>query len=81
MWETRVRCFENQLSGVKKKKPVRKNTPENQKELNGIEAIYIAVVVVLIFTLSFLIILFFISFYFFFTLDFFRYACAYRAYR
>ena len=37
----------------KKKQSIRKNTPKNQKELNGIETIYIAVVVVLIFTLSF----------------------------
>ena len=46
-----VRCF-------------RKNTPKNQTELNGIEAIYIAVVVVLFLRFLFLIILFFILFYF-----------------
>ena len=78
MWEKRVYCFENRLAEVKKKKQsIRKNTPKNQKELNRIETIYIPVVVVLIFTLSFLIILFFILFYFF-TLDFFSYARAYR---
>ena len=40
----------------KKKQTVRyfrKNTPKNQTELNAIEAIYIVVVVVFIFTLSF----------------------------
>ena len=61
-WKPTFRC--------KKKKPVRKNTPENQKELNGIEAIYIAVVVVLIFTLSFLIKLCFILLFFFLPLTF-----------
>ena len=76
MWEKRVYCFENRLSEVKKKQSIRKNTPKNQKELNGIETIYIPVVVVLIFT-PFLIILFFILLYFF-TLDFFSYARAYR---
>ena len=52
---------------VSKKQTVhcfRENTPNNQIELNGIEAIYIVVVVALLFTLSFLIILFFILFYF-----------------
>ena len=38
---------------MKKKQSVRKNTPKNQKELNGIGIIHIAVVVVLIFTPSF----------------------------
>ena len=56
MWEKRVCCFENRLSDVKKKQTVRcfrKNIPKNQTEFNGIEAIYIAVVVVLTFTSSF----------------------------
>ena len=64
LWK-RVFCFENRLSGVKKKQTVRcftKYTPKNQIELNRIEAICIVVVVLLIFTLSFLIILFFILF-------------------
>ena len=68
MWEKRVCCFENRLSGEreKKKQPVMKNTPKNQKELNAIETIYIAVVVVLIFTLPFFnyIVLFFVLSYF-----------------
>ena len=67
----------------KKKWCVRKNTPKNQKELNGIEAIYI-VVVVLTFTLSlFNYSLFYVIFFhvIFFTLDFFMYVLAYRAYR
>ena len=51
MWEKRVFCF-------------RKNTPKNQTELYAIGAIYIVVIVVLLFTLSFLIILDFILFYF-----------------
>ena len=61
-----VRCF-------------RKNTPKNQTELNGIEAIYIAV----IFALSFFNypLFYFILFHLFFALDFFRYAHAYHAYR
>ena len=43
-----------QLSGVEKSVHCfTKNTPKNQRELNRIEAIYIAFVVVLIFTLSF----------------------------
>ena len=56
MWEKRVCCFENRLPGVKKKQTVRcfrKNTPKNQTEFNGIEAIYIVLVVVLTFTSSF----------------------------
>ena len=64
LWK-RVFCFENRLSGVKKKQTVRcftKYTPKNQIELNRIEAICIVVVVLLIFTLSFLIILFFMLF-------------------
>ena len=68
MWEKRVCCFKNRLSGEreKKKQPVRKNTTKNQKELNAIETIYIAVVVVLIFTLPFFnyIVLFFVLSYF-----------------
>ena len=53
MCEKRVCCFENQLLKVKKKQSVRKNTPKNQKELNGIGIIHIDVVVLLIFTPSF----------------------------
>ena len=51
--------------GCQKKQTVRcftKYTPKNQIELNRIEAICIVVVVLLIFTLSFLIILFFMLF-------------------
>ena len=45
MWRKRVFCFENQLSGVKKTVHCfRKKTPKNQIELNGIETIYIVVV-------------------------------------
>ena len=72
---------------VSKKQTVRclrKNTPKNQIELNGIEAIYIVVDVVLIFTLSFLnySLFYFILFHLiFFTLDFFRHARVYHAYR
>ena len=83
--EKRICCFENRLSGVKKKLSVRKKYSKESKRVNGIEAIYIVVVAVLIFTLSVLIILIFILFYFiscyFFTLDFFRHARAYRAHR
>ena len=70
MWWKRVCCFENRLSGVKKKKPVRyvrKNTPKYQTELNAIEAIFIVVVVVFYtFFFNHTLFLNFISFYCFY---------------
>ena len=87
MWRKRVCCFENRLSGVKKKtnkqtvRYFRENTPKNQTELNTTEAIFIVVVVVFYtFFFNHTLFLKYISFYCF-TLDFFRYARAYRAYR
>ena len=67
LWK-RVFCFENRLSGVKKtNSPLFKekySKESNRVKQNWGNAIYIVVVVVLIFTLSFLIILSFILFYF-----------------
>ena len=73
MWEKGDSCFENRLSGVKKTvRCFRVNIPKNQRELNGIEVMYISVVVVLIFTLSFFNYSNSSILFYFFTLDFFR---------
>ena len=73
MWRKRVCCFENRLSGVKKKnnkqtvRYFRKKAPKNQTELNAIEAIFIVVVVVFYtFFFSHTLFLNFISFYCFY---------------
>ena len=67
LWK-RVFCFENRLSGVKKTNSLlfkeKYSKESNRVKQNWGNAIYIVVVVVLIFTLSFLIILSFILFYF-----------------
>ena len=70
MWRKRVCCFENRLSGVKKKQTVRylrKNKPKNQTELNAIETILIVVdVVFYTFFFNHSLFLNFISFYCFY---------------
>ena len=71
-WKPTLGCEKNQTVRC-----FRKNTQKNQPDLNGIEGIYVVVVVVFIFTRSFfLIILFFILiilFHFiFFTFEFWR---------